>query len=384
MTILDEIEEFLRERVILKSDAEYKAVTLWIGFANSVDEYDFSPRLAIFSPEKRCGKTLLLEVISHLILNSRMTSSISAAALYRTIERDPSLTILIDESDTAFGRNSDPQKGEALRTVMNGGFKRGNPIIKCEGNSFEPKDFHVFCPLAIAGIGIDSIPETVRDRSILIEMRRKMSNENIVEFDSDEIELSFYPLRDRLLSWIEINKGKFRIAKPQIPEKLNSRARDVWKPLLKIAEVAGEEWLLKASEAALAIASNSEEADDTPLSIRLLEDIREIFTEEKLPTKDLISRLRGLEESPWANMDKFNASLLAKMLRSYGIKSHHWNTYRGYVRNDFSDSWNRYLSPKNPVTPVTPVTLSKSEISDASDASDSIFGIYQKINQFNA
>ena len=41
MTILDEIENFLRERVILKSDAEDKAVTLWIAFANSVDEYDF-------------------------------------------------------------------------------------------------------------------------------------------------------------------------------------------------------------------------------------------------------------------------------------------------------------------------------------------------------
>jgi hypothetical protein len=369
---LTNLEFKLRELLILKSDAEYWAVTLWIASCYAIDEFDFAPRLAIYSPEKRCGKSLLLEVIANCLTNSRLTSSISASALFRTIEKDESLVVLIDEADTVFGRNSDPQKGEALRGVMNGGFKRGQVVTRCDGNSNEPKDFKIFCPVAVAGIGIDSIPETVRDRSVLIEMRRKLINEQITEFESDEVDEHFEPIRNALLLWRESKKGQFRSARPSMPKELNSRARDVWKPLFKLALVAGNEWLEKANQAALSINSGVDEADEVPLSVRLLIDIREVFQEETIPTAHLIERLKRLEESPWTYMyDKFNARTLAQMLKDYGIKPQHWRSHRGYERKDFQDAWNRYLPQQEPVTSVTSVTNSNGVIaSDANDACD--------------
>lgn len=63
---LDEINSLLRKSIILKSDSHYYALTLWIAYCHVISEFDFSPRLGIWSPEKRCGKSLLLEIIQQI------------------------------------------------------------------------------------------------------------------------------------------------------------------------------------------------------------------------------------------------------------------------------------------------------------------------------
>jgi hypothetical protein len=86
----DDLEFFIRDKVILNTDSDYAAVTVWIAFAMSISEFDYSPRLSIWSPEKRCGKSTLLDLIHNLLPDSKLTSNISAAALFRTIEKDES------------------------------------------------------------------------------------------------------------------------------------------------------------------------------------------------------------------------------------------------------------------------------------------------------
>jgi hypothetical protein len=114
---LTETEKLLRKLIVLKLDAHYWALTLWIAFCYSIPQFDYAPRLCFWSPEKRCGKSLALEVVSHLLPNPLMTSSISSASLFRILDRDNSKVILIDESDTVFGRNGDNEKAEALRQL---------------------------------------------------------------------------------------------------------------------------------------------------------------------------------------------------------------------------------------------------------------------------
>ena len=353
---LDNLEYLLRKLIVLKGDAEYYALALWIVHCHAIPEFDFAPRLGIWSPEKRCGKSLLLEIIANLLPNARTTSSISVAALFRLIEKDESIVILIDESDATFGRNGDREKAEALRQIIDAGFKRGQVVTRCEGRSFEPKDFHIFCPVALAGIGTSAIPETIADRSILIEMRRKNANQEITEFESDEIETLFSPVRNQVSQWVERHRHEFRRSRPKIPSELNSRARDLWKPLFKIAESAGDVWQEKARLASIALSSGEAEAEDISLPLRLLFDIRSVFNSATMPTKDLIFRLQQLEESPWPFMDKFNSHLLAKMLRGYGIRPVSFRSVRGYQKSDFDDAWQRYLAPLGTVTTVTTTT----------------------------
>lgn len=375
----EELEFFLRDYVVLGSDNDYYAVAVWCAFALATEEFDYSPRLSFWSPEKRCGKTTALELIHNLLTNSKLTSNISAAALYRTIEKDESCTIIIDESDTIFGRYADKEKAEALRGIGNAGFKRGATFHRCDGSNFEPREFHVFCPVVLAGIGKSAIPETVADRSIIIEMRRKFAHESISEYESDEIEEVFGAIRRKLEKWVEENRHEFRSTRPDFPTELNARARDVWKPLFKIAENIDEEWRNRIYNASIAISAKTEDPDEISIQLRLLMDCREVLTENFLPTKDLIFALCGLEESPWGSTMGFNASFLAKELRNFGISSTRTSVVRGYKKSDFFDAWNRYL-PQKAVTPVTPVT-SHTRTSDANDANDAFSEVGQQTNQ---
>ena len=272
--ILDDLVDLLTEVVILKSEYHYDTLALWIAHTYAISEFDFTPRLGVWSPEKRCGKSLLLEVISYLVPQSIMTSSISPAALFRVIAKNESTVILMDESDTVFGRNGDKEKAEALRQVMNSGFKRGVSAVRCEPPSMEAKHFLTFGPMVIAGIGTSAIPETVADRSILIEMKRKTPLQTIREFESDEVEEIFRPIRERLDGWMIHHTKSFRSSRPLMPSELNSRERDVWKPLYKIAEAAGGEWATKAKFASLAISSDSQRENEESFSLKLLSDIR--------------------------------------------------------------------------------------------------------------
>jgi len=383
----EELNQFLRDFVILSDEHAYHAVAVWCAFALSTEEFDYSPRLAFWSPEKRCGKSTILELIHNLLTNSKLTSNISAPALYRTIEKDETCTIIIDESDTIFGRNADKEKAEALRGIGNSGFKRGSTVIRCEGNNFEPKEFRVFCPVVLAGIGTAAIPETIADRSIMIEMRRKLPHESISEYESDEVEAVFGAIRDKLEMWVRENRHLFRSTQPEFPRELNSRARDVWKPMLKIAENIDEEWRMRIFRASLSLSAQSENPDDISLPLRLLMDCREVLAQEFTPTKEMIFKLCSLEESPWGFMPGFNGSLLARMLRNYGITSHRTSSVRGYKLRDFQDAWSRY-APLSAVTPVTPVTdrdfQETNDAHDAYDAYDANWAPNQKTDQNQA
>lgn len=359
LNVLTDTENLLRKLLVLKLDEHYWALTLWIAFCYSIPEFDFAPRLCFWSPEKRCGKSLALEVVSHLLPNPLMTSSISSSALFRLLGQDDTKVILIDESDTVFGRNGDKEKAEALRQLMNATFKRGQCVIRCVPPNFEPKEFKIFAPIALAGIGTSAIPETVADRAIMIEMRRMLPNEIIQEFESDEVEKIFTPVIKKLEKFARENEPRYRTIKPELPkESLNPRARDLWKPLYKVAVCGGEEWVKKALYASLALSSGESDPEEASLSLRLLSDTREVFTEDQITTKDLIERLRGLEESPWAYRERFNPSVLAHLLKNYGIKPKPFSggKVRGYYRKSFEDSWNRYLDSVQTVTSVTPVT----------------------------
>ena len=356
---LTETEKLLRKLIVLKLDAHYWALTLWIAFCYSIPQFDHAPRLCFWSPEKRCGKSLALEVVSHLLPNPLMTSSISSASLFRILDRDNSKVILIDESDTVFGRNGDKEKAEALRQLLNASFKRGQSVIRCEPPKYEPREFKIFAPIALAGIGTSAIPETVADRALMIEMRRMLPNEQILEFESDEVEKYFFPIKEKLQNFATENESRYRELRPELPrESLNPRARDLWKPLYKVAECAGDEWIKKALLASVALSSGESDPEEASLSLRLLSDTREVFTEDQITTKDLIERLRGLEESPWAYLERFNPSVLAHLLKNYSIRPKPFSggKVRGYYRKSFEDSWSRYLDPVQTVTPVTPVT----------------------------
>ena len=64
--LLDELVEFLREYVVM-SLAQAIAVALWAAHTHELDAFETTPFLSVNSPEKRCGKTRLLDTLELVV-----------------------------------------------------------------------------------------------------------------------------------------------------------------------------------------------------------------------------------------------------------------------------------------------------------------------------
>ena len=96
--LLDDITAAIKRYVVVDHGAA-ETVALWVLHAHTLDAFAISPRLAITSPEKNCGKTTLLDVIGRLVPRPLATSNTTTAAVFRSIEA-ACPTLLIDEADT--------------------------------------------------------------------------------------------------------------------------------------------------------------------------------------------------------------------------------------------------------------------------------------------
>ena len=137
-----------------------------------------SPRLAVRSPMKRCGKTTLLDVLGCLVMKALPTANVSAAALFRVVEGyRPCL--LVDEADTFLAESDD------LRGVLNSGHRRGGSVLRTVGDDHEPRAFATYAAVAIGLIG--TLPDTLADRSISVDLKRKLSSEVTESFRIDRV-----------------------------------------------------------------------------------------------------------------------------------------------------------------------------------------------------
>src|SRR5438093_9924741 len=66
-SILDEVRRFLERYIVFPEPGESAILALWIVHTWTWHAFDFTPYLHIYSPEKRCGKSHLLDLIALLV-----------------------------------------------------------------------------------------------------------------------------------------------------------------------------------------------------------------------------------------------------------------------------------------------------------------------------
>jgi hypothetical protein len=116
------VHYILEEYVDLQSPHEYVAVALWIIHAHRFKLFMITPRLALLSPVRGCGKTTLLDVIERLLPPSSRADNITPAAIWWLVDQEGS-ALLIDEADNLDLRTNGP-----LRAVLNSGHRKGGHI----------------------------------------------------------------------------------------------------------------------------------------------------------------------------------------------------------------------------------------------------------------
>jgi hypothetical protein len=368
--VLDDIVAFLRRFVVLNK-SELLTISLWIVHTWAVEAADTTPYLAVTSPVMRSGKTRLLEILELLVRSPWLTGRVTAAALYRRVESDCP-TLLLDEWDAMARGNQDLT--EALRGILNCGHGRDGKVSVCgpKSSGFQPTDFRVFCPKVIAGIG--KVPETIADRSLPIRLKRKAPGENVERFRKKLVLADANKLKARLKDWVGTHLEKLKVAKPQLPECLSDRQQDGAEPLLAIADAAGGDWPSLARTALKELCSDNN-APDEGIGVRLLSDIRDIFSEKKveeLSSRELVNALSTLDGRPWPTLDRsgpITPNALARLLAPFDIFPRDIRTgasvLKGYKRECFSDAWSRYLNPVAPSVPglpnATPLQPAKQE-----------------------
>jgi hypothetical protein len=344
--LLDQVGAALARYVILPSPEALVAVVLWIAATHASPAWNCAPRLVIRAPEKRCGKSRLLDLVEALSHRPLATTNASPSAVYRSIGMAPDdpPTLLIDEADAIFG----PKAGdnEDLRGLLNAGHQRGRPTMRYDAGTRTVERIETFALAALAGIG--TMPDTIEDRAVVVRMRRRAPGEVVAPYRVRRDRPALADLKTRLNQWVRANLDALTVAEPVMP--LEDRAADTWEPLIALADYAGGDWPHLARSAALALLADREEAAEVPLKVRLLMDCRAAFAgAPALPSIALLNRLRADEEAPWADLAGTGLTVrrLAAILREYDVcpANRRWEDgtqSKGYARYDFTDAWSRY------------------------------------------
>lgn len=350
-----------------------EALALWTVHTYALPCAEHSPRLAITSPTKQCGKTQVLRVLRTVVNNPIWASNISPAAVFRTIEmHQPAL--LIDEADTFIRVNSE------LRGILNAGHEPGGQVIRTVGDDHEPRRFNVFSPLAIGIIG--KLPPTLEDRSIEIPMRRKLRGESVERIRDARLMGLLSDLRRKIRRWAADSAALLEGADPEMAPLGGDRAEDNWRSLLAIADAAGSDWPVRAREARQSLAQSR--PDDAPEpKERLISDIREIFRSkacDRISSEDLVSALAKHEDSPWSEWKKgqpITQRQLAALLKPFGISPKGIrvgpdSTPRGYELAAFKDVFDRYPEADASATSATPLAGNDLGVTTACNGGDPV------------
>jgi putative DNA primase/helicase len=259
---------------------------------------------------------------------------------------------LIDEADTFFNEN------EELRGVMNSGHTKQLAYVirtvDIGGGVFEPRQFSTWAPKAVAGIR--RLADTFEDRSIIVELKRKLPGEHterIAKFNGATI-------RRKLTRWARDNFEAIKCADPQLPAGVYNRLADNWLPLLAITELAGAEWTDRATKALLSGMDNDSRTESA--GVMLLSDLRALFNERPDPaylaTRDILEYLHDMDDRPWSAFGKFLKPItsegMARLLKPFKIKPGQISEInaRGYYLKDLKDTFDRYIPKKIPLTPI--------------------------------
>jgi len=321
-----------------------------------------SPRLYINSPEKGCGKsTLLNSVLGKLVSKPLRAANLTAPVIFRVIE-DVRPCLLIDEADSFLRDNDD------MRGILNSSHKRDDAHVLrlvAVGDDYEPREFSTWAPMAIAGIG--RIADTLEDRSIKVEMRRRLPSEPLEDIGISSDEACSISAR-KAARWSDGMEDTLAGYRPEIPQGVINRLADNWKPLLAIADAIGGEWP-DAARAALRAAVDAQEDGSDSARVMVLSDIQTIFNSrqtDRLSSNDIAYDLGDMEDRPWAewkNGRPITKAALARLLKPFKIfprtiRFDSGTTAKGYHLDQFKEDIARY-GGGSPIQTVTPSQDSK-------------------------
>jgi putative DNA primase/helicase len=342
--LLDELAATIRGHIVLADHAR-DVIALWVIHTYVFQHFLISVKLFFRAVVKGSGKTTSLDVLGRLVARPMKSANITSAALFRVIARYQP-TLLVDEVDTFAAEN------EELRGVLDASSRYDGHVTRVVGDNFEPHNFPVYTPIALAGLG--QLHPTIMDRCIIVDLPKRLASEPIASLrigQTGHLDI----LARKIVRFVADNGERIGATEPVMPPGMINRLADNWFALLAIADIAGGTWPQRARQAALA--GQVMDADEAALLETLLGDVRDILDDhglDRIASDTLIEHLCQITPRPWVEFGRsgkpITANKLARQLRPLGItpvlmRIGTQEPARGYARHQFTEAWARYLPP---------------------------------------
>ena len=238
--MLEEIAGIITSFVILPDPSLAMLIALWLANTYTYKHFQYCGYLALRSATPRCGKSKLLRLLRLFAKgNPRVTATPTAAALFRSTRE----VLLLDEVDRL--RNGDKETFGYVLAVLNMGFEAGGAVERTEkvrGN-YEVRSYEVYGPKALAGI--ESLADTLADRSFRIEMKRSLTR--MPRLNERKMQEEAFRIREDFQCWAEAHAKQIDEAYEGLPDTISAlsefddRLQDIAEPLVLLAALADGE-----------------------------------------------------------------------------------------------------------------------------------------------
>ena len=233
---LDQMAGLLERFVFLKDRRLYRLLALWVAATHMYSDFEYTGYIFVSSPEPQSGKTRLLEMLDLLVASSSgIIISPTEATMFRTVEGQ---TQFLDEVDGIANQ-------EQLRNVLNAGFQQDAKVKRMQESQdggYQPREFPVYAPRVLAGIGNRILAPATRDRTFSVEMVRQKSSERRERLRLSKIREEADAVKKNASAWVMQNKQAItrRYESFDFPylQSLRDRTIDVAQPLAAILEIA--------------------------------------------------------------------------------------------------------------------------------------------------
>src|ERR1700677_2271637 len=349
---LDVVREFAA-RFVWMPDEELDAYAVWIAHTYIFRAMYATPRLRAAGESEDCGKSTLLKVACRLSYKGIRTAHASLPSVYTIIEQEAP-TLFFDETDQWMATGGNSQRRKELEGILNDGYTEDGYVLR-QVNGVTKK-WPVWVCAAYAGIG--RMNKTVESRCVIFNMKPKPSNIKLEEWDPREFGKEADAVAETLKSWIT-SRGPELDMRPNMPDALGqNRAKQIWRIMIAIGDLAGPEWGKRIRAAALKLVCGiSAKPLRSPAEDFILCVAKNTTEEQFLPTGDFIQMLQIVQQNDselhWASWlgDPITAARqIESLFRPYGIESEQkWlddENRRGYNMGPFH-MWAQTLAAKS-------------------------------------
>jgi len=366
--LVSRIVQKMKTLIELTDEREYRLVALWcIGTYCAGGVFKAFPYLAI-SGVFRSGKSKLLTFIEQVAFNPIHAADISTSVLYRLIQ-SLRATVLLDEAEAL----SKPERKLDLKNLLLVGYKEGGKVYRATkgaGDIIYPEAFDVFSPKAV--ITYTGVEQILAERSIPIVMLRTVSPEigraPIVPEDP-----FWQEIRDEIYCWVLSNWRlvKHTYEELEAVEGIEQRSWELWKPILTLARIAGDDVYEEMRQVALEkIQQSVQENIDESRQMILLQALKNLVRKDRYYSigeikQAVIDYLEEGEDTRWVT-NQWIGSTLSKSFKITGRKRESGRALRFITVERVRELCRRYGVPyeERPVYSDEQVKLKLRELSE--------------------